>query len=184
LEAKFQKNAGMLVESKWPEPATPLLYTASDYGELIGRWALKILVCIGKAGINAQTVKPYIAHALKGDDGKLPSDFTVRLGHLRTPGIGAIITRGIQIRRGRDLCWQEHVDGEAFKAVIALNHLAVGISRAPLTKPSFVAWEGSLPVMAYPERENSERDNYSFEDVDSFERSLEFEVVGVRPRTQ
>jgi hypothetical protein len=182
LEGAFCKHLGVLVEPTWPANATPIIYAASDHGEMIGKWALKILVCMGVAGINAKTVPEYVAHEFNSDDGKLPTDFFVRLGHLRTPGMGTIITRGIQVRRGRELHWQEHKDGEAFKAVIALNHLAVGISRAPHTKPSFVAWEGSLPVMAYPEREKTERQNYSFSDVASFERSFEFEVVGVTPR--
>ncbi len=171
LEGEFGKNVGMLVERQWPRLSTTLLYLAAEHGELIGKWALKILVCVGKAGVKPKKIVPdEMAHALK--EGKLPADFYVRLGHLRNPGIGTIINPYVHARHGTVLRRRAHKDGVAFNAVIALNHLAVGISSAPEMKQAFVPLEGALPVMAYPEKENSERENYSFHDAGTFEHAL------------
>ena len=175
LEGNFQRHLGCLIEKKWSKLATTNLFAAATEGEMIGRWALKVIACIGKAGIKSNVVKSHMAHALK--DGKLPSDFHVRLGHLSTPGIGTVITKGLPVRNGgRPVQWQEHKDGEAFKAVIALNHLAVGIVRAPSAHLTYVAWENSLPVVAYPTAEKREREGYSFTGIESFDKAIEVET--------
>jgi hypothetical protein len=77
---------------------------------------------------------------------------------------------------GRPLEWHEHRDGEGFKAVFALNHLAVGIIRAPSARLTAVAWENSLPILAYPHAERLEREGYSFSNIESFDTSIEVET--------
>ena len=150
LESDFKREVGMLVEREWPQLGTTFIFLAANHGEMIGKWALKIFACLGHAAINAAVVKPYMAHDLFA--GKLPSDFHVRMGYLRTPSIGTIVSPGLHLIRGSDRHFIKHHDGEAFKAIIALNHLGIGVARAPTAKRSFVSLEGNLPVIAYPDR--------------------------------
>ena len=180
LEAWFELRLGFLIEPEWPQLALTMIKELGPERNKLAHWLIKTAVMFSLASLQGEhpvEFDPVVTRKIK--DGILPDNCWIDLAYSKSvlSAIGGTITRHFYVKNGM-LPIQSQVikNGDGFKFIVQFNHLLLRIAKAPSANVTYQSQGGEIPVRLYPTPNPRIPDNFAYEDIMKFERSVILET--------
>lgn len=175
LETWFISRLGSLIDPQWPQDALNLIEALKPERTTLAHWLIKTAVTYSHTVLECSHPVEFssaVTHKIK--DGTLPENCWVDLAYSKTKTFGAAITRQFDmINGGRAIPSLVMENGDGFHFVLQLNHLLLRIAQAPhVGEFIYSNQNGELPVRLYPTPSPQTPDNFAYEDMMNFQRSI------------
>jgi hypothetical protein len=175
LEVWFVSRLGFLIKPQWPENSVVLIEALKSERDKLAHWLIKTAVTFNHSMMKGKhSVEFSFAVTQKIKDGILPENCWVDLAYSKAKTFGAMITNQFDVINGGKLFPGVVMkNGDGFNFVIQFNHLLLRIARAPHVGEFIYSNEnGELPVRLYPTPSPQTPDNFAYEDMMNFQRSI------------
>jgi hypothetical protein len=179
LESWFESRLGFLIEPQWPRLALTMIEELKPERSRLAHWLMKTAVTFSLATLQGEHPVEFSSTVTqKIKDGILPENCWVDLAYSKeiTTIVGGTLTRHFYVKNGRQPI-QSHVlkNGDGFKFIVQFNHLLLRIAQAPGANVTYQG-RGEIPVRLYPTPTPRLPDNFTYESIMDFERSIILET--------
>jgi hypothetical protein len=180
LEAWFELRLGFLIEPQWPQLALPMIEALKLERDKLAQWLIKTAVTFSLASVQGEhpvEFSPTVTRKIK--DGILPENCWIDLAYSKTvlTAIGGMTTRTFYVINAKQPIQSQVIkNGDGFKFIVQFNHLLLRIAQAPGANVMYQSHQGEIPVRLYPTPSPQTPDNFAYEDIMNFERSVVLET--------
>jgi len=180
LEAWFELRLGFLIEPQWPNLALPMIEALKPERNKLAQWLMKTAVMFSFASMQGEHPVEFSPAATeKIKHGILPENCWVDLAFSKSvsSAVGGTITRHFYVINGKQPIQSQVIkNGDGFKFIVQFNHLLLRIAQAPGANVTYQSQQGEIPLRIYPTPNPRTPDNFAYDDIMKFERSVILET--------